>query len=97
MLFLDLNQMNPVVCCKHPENGAPGEVRTPNPVFRRHGLYPIELQVQKKMVRQSGIEPLTRNLEGYWSIRLTYWRISVVDRRGFEPRTHALKGRYSTG
>ena len=76
-----------------PENGASGGLRTPNLVVRSHVLYPIELQMQKKMVRQSGIEPLTRNLEGYWSIRLTYWRINVVDRRGFEPRTLSLKGR----
>ena len=43
------------------------------------------------MVRQTGLEPMTRSLEGCCSIQLSYWRRkNMVAAQGFGPRTYGL-------
>ena len=43
------------------------------------------------MARQTGLEPMTRSLEGCCSIQLSYWRRkNLVAAQGFEPRTCGL-------
>jgi hypothetical protein len=48
------------------------------------------------MVRSEGLEPPTPWFEAKYSIQLSYERVYVVGRIGFEPMTQRLKASCST-
>ena len=62
-------------------DGAPGRIRTHDPLVRSQVLYPTELLAHDlificgfEMVRQAGFEPTTPWFVARYSIQLSYWR-----------------------
>ena len=72
---------------RHLVGGAPAE-RPNGPVPQ--GGKPSDCQ-QKTGLRQGGIEPPTRGLEGRCSIQLSYWRVRVTRCHGARRDVHPLK------
>ena len=51
------------------KNGAPGEIRTPDLMLRRHSLYPAELRARSLKDTALGLEPRTARQARQFSVR----------------------------